>query len=117
MKKLFILLFITSFFYSCGASNIELNYIMNNVYIGMPIDDFNNKFTKNKELVYYSKELVSMKSDYTIYLMHHIHFYRCNEPNRVANPLGHSYFYFNKGKLAQMDNGKIATDLSIKIDK
>ena len=117
MKKLFILLFITSFFYSCGASNIELNYIMNNVYIGMPIDDFNNKFTKNKELVYYSKELVSMKSDYTIYLMHHFHFGRCDAPNGVPHPRSHSYFYFNKGKLAQMDNGKIATDLSIKIDK
>ena len=107
MKKIILLLSLTLFLYSCGASKSNFEKTMNNAYIGMTIMEF-NKFAKNKELV-------SMKEGVSVYLLKQYNWYdHDGADGTLAN---YRYFYFEDNKLIQMDRGQRATDLRIKIDK
>ena len=106
MKKIILVLSLTLFLCSCGASKSHFEKTMNNTYIGMTIMEF-NKFAKNKELV-------SMKEGVTVYLLKQYNWYdHDGADGTLAN---YRYFYFIDNKLTQMDKGERATDLKIKIE-
>lgn len=80
-----------------------MNNAMSNVYVGMPISEFNQAFPK--------KETVSLKEGVTIYKVSKRVWYDSD-----GSGSDYRYFYFADGKLFQVDKGERAVDQRIRID-
>ena len=81
-----------------------MDKIMNDVYIGMTIAEF-NKIVKKKETI-------AMREDITIYRV-----FRGNWYDSDGSGTSYRYFYFINNKLNKVDKGQRAVDYRIKIDK
>ena len=76
---------------------------MNDVYIGMSIEEFNKVFSK--------KEIVSMKEGVTIYKVTKKVWYDSD-----GSGADFRYFYFKDNKLVQVDKGQRGVDKRIQVD-
>ncbi len=89
---------------NCASGKNQMNDLLNQVYIGMPIAEFNKVCPK--------KQVVEMKNNITIYKVSKRVWYDSD-----GSGSDYGFFYFVDGKLAQMDKGERATDYRIRIDK
>lgn len=107
MKKtitlLLTLIWISASLTNCASGKNQMNDAMSNVYVGMPISEFNKIFPK--------KEMVSMKEGVTIYKVSKRVWYDSD-----GSGSDYRYFYFVDNKLAQVDKGERAVDRRIRID-
>ena len=92
MKKL-ILLILIPLFISCAGINQQASHTSRQVYIGMPIKDFQDIAGKKAKLA-------AMESGYTVY--------RMNDYDSLTGHFERSmFFYFNSnGKLYKVDGGE-----------
>lgn len=104
MKKIITASIVILFIISCASGKKQINKIMDNVYIGMTIAEFNNVVKK--------KEVVAMREELVIYRVFRGNWYDSDGSGRA-----HRYFYFIDNKLSKVDKGQRATDYRIKIDK
>ena len=80
-----------------------MNNAMSNVYVGMPISEFNKLFPK--------KEIVSMKEKVTIFKVSKRVWYDSD-----GSGSDYRYFYFSDNELAKVNKGERAVDRRIRID-
>jgi len=110
MKKIIILLAIPLFIYGCAAKKQYVKTVMNKVFIGMSISEFNQLVEK--------KELISMKAtkegNIAIYKIGGYNWYDHDNADGTGD---HRYLYFLDNKLNQVDKGERAADLKIQIVK
>lgn len=104
MKRIITITVLMLFINSCASGKKQVDKIMSNVYIGMPITEFNNIVKK--------KETVAMREDVTIYKI-----FRGNWYDSDRSGTDYRYFYFINNKLNKVDKGERAVDYRIKIDK
>ncbi|MFY0603251.1 MAG: hypothetical protein JXQ93_04835 [Flavobacteriaceae bacterium] len=104
MKKVITLLVFALFMLGCASGKKQVSKIMNKVYVGMSIDEFNKVVKK--------KEVVAIRKNVTIYKV-----VRSNWYDSDRSGSDYRYFYFKNNKLSLVDRGKRAVDFRIKIDK
>ena len=106
MKKLISLLFLSYLLVGCGSVNSKMNKTLDNIYIGMNIQEF-KKVAPESTLVQLMENLACYKLSL--------------QSAKFGEPGGYVYstrfFYFRDNKLYRIDEGTRATDLKIEIDK
>ena len=106
MKKNIILLTLGLLLFGCGATPKQFDDVMNRVYVGMSLSEFNQIEIK--------KELVVMSEEATVYKIVSTPWY---DHDGADGTWRTRFFYFKNNKLSQVDEGERATDLKIEIKK
>ncbi|WP_296685108.1 hypothetical protein [Flavobacterium sp.] len=88
---------------NCASGKNQLNNLLNQVYIGMPIAEFNKICPK--------KQVEKMENNITIYRVTKQVWYDSD-----GSGSDYGFFYFVDGKLVEMNKGERATDYRIKIE-
>lgn len=88
---------------NCASGKNQLNNLLNQVYIGMPIAEFNKICQK--------KQVEKMENNITIYRVTKQVWYDSD-----GSGSDYGFFYFVDGKLVEMNKGERATDYRIKIE-
>ena len=104
MKKISLILLLSSFLFSCGVQK-NLDNKVSQCYVGMSVPELKNLFGKDLKLVSMKNGLTvySLEKDYTNWMTSTIDTY-------------YKFFYFRgDGKLFQMDEGQRATDYKLEI--
>jgi hypothetical protein len=102
MKKIagLIIVLIT---FGCVSGISQMDQITNQVYIGMPIAEFNT--------VVPEKRLIEMRKDVTVYKVTKKAWHDTD-----GSDADYRFFYFIDGKLSSIDQGERAVDYRIRID-
>lgn len=87
----------------CASGKNQMNEVTSQVYIGMPIAEFNKIVPK--------KRLIEMRQDITVYKVTKRVWYDSDGSGE-----DYRFFYFVEGKLTAIDQGERAVDYRVKID-
>jgi hypothetical protein len=103
MKKILTGLIIIMFTLSCSSGKNQMDQVTSQVYIGMPIAEFNKVIPK--------KRLIEMRKDVTVYKVTKRVWYDSD-----GSGSDYRFFYFVDGRLSAIDQGERAVDYRIRID-